>query len=357
MRLRLTQKAIMKLPNFSLRKKPQSPPPRITNETVAEHRERILAGGRRFKYPVQYGRRRLVVNTIIISLAAVILTVAFGWWQLYIVQNTSNFFYQVTKVLPLPVAKIDGQSVRYSDYLMQYRSSIHFSENIEGLDLDNENGEQQKNYYKRLALDNATTESYAEKLAKELNITVSKQEVEDLLDQHMNADGQKVSRQAYTAAINEMYGWNEEEYLRTLERQLLRQKVSAAIDEEAKKLKDELEEKLNPDGSNFEKVAEEYEGRIDLSAPGKVPHGTSDRGQAGAALTLEPGNVSKPFVSRSIDGYYFVKLLDKTDKEVNYRSIKVPLKELTRRLKSVRDAGKVREHIKVPKVEAPANRE
>ena len=41
-------------------------PSRITNETVAEHRERILAGGRRFKYPVQYARHRLVINTIII---------------------------------------------------------------------------------------------------------------------------------------------------------------------------------------------------------------------------------------------------------------------------------------------------
>ena len=33
------------------------PPPetggRITNETVAEHRERVLAGGRKFKYPLQ----------------------------------------------------------------------------------------------------------------------------------------------------------------------------------------------------------------------------------------------------------------------------------------------------------------
>jgi hypothetical protein len=26
--------------------------PRITNETVAEHREKVLAGGRKFKYPV-----------------------------------------------------------------------------------------------------------------------------------------------------------------------------------------------------------------------------------------------------------------------------------------------------------------
>ena len=27
---------------------------RITADTVAEHREKILAGGRKFKYPIQY---------------------------------------------------------------------------------------------------------------------------------------------------------------------------------------------------------------------------------------------------------------------------------------------------------------
>jgi hypothetical protein len=42
-------------------------PTRITNDTVAEHREHVLAGGRKLKYPVQYTRSALVRNTIIIS--------------------------------------------------------------------------------------------------------------------------------------------------------------------------------------------------------------------------------------------------------------------------------------------------
>ena len=347
----------MKLPKFKLRNKTESLPQRITNETVAEHRERILAGGRRFKYPVQYGRRKLVINTILISLAAILLTVVFGWLQLYSAQNSSGFMYQVTRVLPLPVARVDGHPVRYSDYLMQYRGSIHFSENIEGLDLDNENGEQMKNYYKRLALDNAIIEAYAEKLAAESDIKVSNDEVEKLLEVHMSADGQQVSRKAYTAAIDEMYGWSEDEYLRTLERQLLRQKVSVAIDGDAKALKDKLEAELKSDGSNFEAVAGKYDGKIELSAPSKVPHSNNDGGQAEAALGLEVGDISKPFVDRSIDGYYFVKLVEKTDKEVSYLSIKVPFTELKKRLASIRDSGKVKEYIKAAKIDAPVNEE
>ena len=44
------------LRNIAVRKKKAEPevPSRITNDTVAKHREQILAGGRRFKYPVQY---------------------------------------------------------------------------------------------------------------------------------------------------------------------------------------------------------------------------------------------------------------------------------------------------------------
>jgi predicted secreted protein len=80
---------------LSLRKRQvteKSVPSRITNETVAEHRERILAGGRRFKYPMQYARHRLVFTTIVITLVAFLLLLLVGWWQLYSVQNTSTFF-------------------------------------------------------------------------------------------------------------------------------------------------------------------------------------------------------------------------------------------------------------------------
>ena len=99
---------------------------RITTETIAEHRERILAGGRRFKYPVQYARHRLVFNAILIGIAVIVLFVAFIGWRLYYAQDTSEFMYRVTKIVPLPVAQVEGQPVLYSDYLMKYRSSVHY---------------------------------------------------------------------------------------------------------------------------------------------------------------------------------------------------------------------------------------
>src|SRR5680860_1756935 len=110
-----------------LRRRKTSPPPtRITSETIEQHREHILAGGRKFKYPIQYARHKLVINAIIISVVTIVIVLAVGWWQLYPGQNTSDFMYRVTRILPVPVANVDGQPVLYSDYLMRYLSQVHY---------------------------------------------------------------------------------------------------------------------------------------------------------------------------------------------------------------------------------------
>ena len=112
-----------KLSISHLKRKKEQAPTRITNETVAEHRERILAGGRKFKYPIQYARHKLVINAILVSVAVAVLLIVIGWWQLYPMQNSSAFMYRLTRVIPVPVAIVDGEHVPYRDYLVQYRGS------------------------------------------------------------------------------------------------------------------------------------------------------------------------------------------------------------------------------------------
>ena len=60
------------------KKQPAPAASRITNETIAEHREQILAGGRRFKYPIQYTKHKLIINTVLISMASIILLLVAG---------------------------------------------------------------------------------------------------------------------------------------------------------------------------------------------------------------------------------------------------------------------------------------
>ena len=133
----------------------------ITQQNLEESRDEILSKGKKFRYPFQYSKHRLVIITILISIVAV---VAFGflcWFQLYRVQNTSDVMYRFAKAFNLPVAKVDGVSVRYSDYLMLYRSSIKSIERQQGALDDSEDSKLLDSYYRRQALNSAEEENYA----------------------------------------------------------------------------------------------------------------------------------------------------------------------------------------------------
>ena len=80
----------------------------VTQKNLEESREQVLQRGKKFKYPFQYSKHRLVINTILISIVAIAALAIFGWFELYRVQNTGSVAYRFTKVLNLPVAKIDG---------------------------------------------------------------------------------------------------------------------------------------------------------------------------------------------------------------------------------------------------------
>ena len=69
------------------KKQPKKLPTRITNDTVAQHREKVLAAGRKHKYPIQYTKRRLVWITMFVSVAILAIFVGLGWAQLYLCRS------------------------------------------------------------------------------------------------------------------------------------------------------------------------------------------------------------------------------------------------------------------------------
>ena len=70
---------------------------RITNDTVAQHREKVLAGGRKHKYPVQYTKYKLVWNTIIISSIGLVALLVLVYLQLYVWKDTSELTYRLPR--------------------------------------------------------------------------------------------------------------------------------------------------------------------------------------------------------------------------------------------------------------------
>ncbi len=341
------------------RKKNQEPkavPQRITNETVAEHRERILAGGRRFKYPMQYARHRLVFNTIIITVAALLLIVLIGWWQLYIVQNTGTFFYRVTRVLPLPVASVENEQVRYGDYLMYYNSSAHYLQRSEQLNTQTEDGKRQLDFIKRRSMDNVVADTYAAKWAHDLNISVTKEEVDKVVDDDRNTVNGRISQETYDASALNVLGWSPDEYRQNIKSKLLRQKVAYAIDDAATKKQEQAASLVAQPNADFDKISAELgddgNAKVQSGISGLVPHTNHDGGLSSTAVKLDKGQVSSVIKTTTGDGYYFVKVLEKSDTQINYAFIKIPLTKFSEQLEAVKKNNKVSEYIKIPSAES-----
>jgi len=332
-------------------KKTEAPSSRITNDTVAEHRERILAGGRRFKYPVQYARHKLVFNAIIISIAALILIAAVGWWQLYPSQNTSVFMYHVTKVLPLPVATVDGEPVLYSDYLMKYLSAVHYLEQKEQISLKSEDGKRQVEYIKQQSMQDAIADTYARKLANKMGITVSDADLESFLKLQRQSNDGEVSQQTYDAVVLDYYGWIPDEYRHATKNKLLRQKVTYAIDTDATALSEKITPQVAAAASNLQAIADTSNKtepiKIIYGASGLVPKTNQDGGLAAVASKLEKGTVSGVIKSTTGDGYYFVRLLDSSETQVSYEYIQIPLTVFNKQLDAFEKSGKINRLISV----------
>lgn len=336
------------------RKEPTQPPSsRITNETVAAHRERILAGGRRFKYPIQYARHRLVFNAIIISVAALVILAVIGWWQLYPAQNTSTFMYRVTKVLPLPVASVDGQPVPYSDYLMRYLSSVHYLEQKEQISLKTDDGKRQVDFIKQQAMQDSIADAYARKLAAIYKVTVSDAELQAFLIQQRQSSDGEVSVQTSNAVVLDYYGWTPDEYQYATKNTLLRQKVAFAVDDAASKKVQAIAAQLKDPNANLQAIAAaaggEGSAKVLYSAPGWVPKTNQDGGLALAASKLQKSQISSVVKSTTGDGYYFIKLLDSDNTRVSYEYIQIPLTTFKDDLAKLIAAGKVHEYISIPK--------
>lgn len=333
----------------------------VTQKNLEQSREEVLAKGKKFKYPFQYSKHRLVINTILISVAAVVLLVLGGWIELYKAQNTGSVMYRFTKVLNLPVAEIDGVKVRYSDYLMIYRSSINSIEYQQGELDDSDDSNALRQHYKREAMKSAEEYSYALAKLNENGIAVESSEVDDLVLYHMQINGQQRSEEAFEGIVEDNFGLSMTEYRRLLTLSLAKKKYSENYDELAKKTLEKAEKLLKENSGDMKATAESLASTKIVSyekTDGYVDSANLDGGRAIVAKTLgSDGEISKSFVSKKGDSYYIVKLLGKKDNKVSYESIQIRFTEFNNKIKEIRENDGVKEYINLSQddeiIEAP----
>lgn len=314
-------------------------PSRITNDTMAQHREEVLAGGRKHKYPIQYTKRRLVWITLAVSIAGLALVSAFFWFQLYVQKDTGDISYRVTKLLALPVASISGEKVRYSDYLMFERStraSLDRQGRADSVD--------KAKFQREMAMDRALEYAYTRKLARELSIETTKEQVDIAIKDYR--DKVQLSDEAYVAVLQENLSWTMDEMRTAVKMSLLQQAVSFAVDEEASKISSEVN-KLAVGGKGLQEIVDTMGQKVQYVPTVTVAKDNSDGGLSTSALKLKPGMISEAVRPLAGDGYYFVNLVSTKEDTITYGYIKVPLKAFKGQIENLKNNGGVRYYIDV----------
>jgi hypothetical protein len=202
--------------------------PRITNETVAEHREDVLRGARKYKYPLQHSKHKIVITSVAILVLAIVGFFVYIGLELYKFQSSSSFMYRVTQVLPFPVARAGSHFVAYENYLFELRRYEHYYQAQQRVNFGDKNGKRQLDSYKPQALNQVVEAAYVKQLAAKNHVRVTPAEI-GLQLQALQAQNQS-SEQELADVTNIFFGWSIGDLKRELTQELLAQKVAATLD-------------------------------------------------------------------------------------------------------------------------------
>lgn len=328
---------------------------RITNDTIAERRKEVIAKGKKFKYPVQVSHKRIVIYTIIIALLVGVGFGVYTWHNLYRIQSTGDLSYNIARILPLQVANVDGQPVRYDAYLRSIRADIFYYINEERRAFNSQEGNNELNYHKRNDLRTVERQAYAAKLAQSLKLQVTDQEVNDAIKRYLNTDNS--TEESLVNSLKKYYGWSLDEYRAVLKAQMLEQKVAFKIDDAARNKLQTIQDRLRK-GEDFATLAKELSDDSDTKAAGgatAVLRGFKDpTGVVNAVQGKKEGDILPPMQIKTTDGYYYYVVrydgIDRSgnEEQIKYSIIAVKLSKYNDDFNQLIKDNKIKEYIKVP---------
>lgn len=313
--------------------------PRITNETVGEHREEVLSSARKYIYPLQHSKHRVVRISLALLVLVLVAFFSFCGLDLYKFQGTSGFIYDVTRIIPFPVAKTGSHWVAYESYLFELRRNMHYYQTQQQADFSTATGKVQLARLKQQALAQVIQNAYVKQLAAQYHVSVTDQAVNNQVTLVRNENRLGSSDRTFREVLDEFWGWNEADFKRELKQQLLTQAVVAKLDTPAQARAQAALKQLIA-GADFGTLAAQISDDPNTKANG---------GQYGAAVTLndpqippvvtaelfslKPGEISNVIDSGfSLD---IVKVLDRSGSTLHASHIQFNFQPVTTYTKSL----------------------
>ncbi|MBI4101188.1 peptidylprolyl isomerase [Candidatus Microgenomates bacterium] len=296
----------------------------LAKQTAALKRARkeVLARGAKLRRPHGLSRRKVLVMTASILLAIIVAFTATVGFLIYKSHSDSALVYRVSRIVPFPVARVNGDFVAYADYLFEvrYRKNIYSnpsgpaSGSQEPVDFSKPESQQLLNDIQLSSLERAKIKAIIKQIAKDNNVTVSAQELDQAVDELVQSQG---GEKKFLDAIERFYGWNMNDFRQEYQIQLLQQKLQLAVlpvlSTEQKTQAEAILARARG-GEDFAALAREFSqdpgskdqgGDLDFIAADTpfVPEFKE------AALKLEPGQVSDVVASQF--GFHIIKAFEK----------------------------------------------
>lgn len=255
--------------------------PRITNENITEHREEVLKGARKYIYPLQHSKHRIVSVTISIVIVAIVAFLIYCGLALYKFYQYNTFLYRATQVVPFPIAKTGGNYVDYENYLFELRHYVHYYQTQQQLSF-NGDSQAQLLQFRKQALSEVVDNSYIKMLARTHGIKVSGKEVDDRIAEVRAQNRLGSNNKVFAEVLRDYWGWSIDDFKRSLKDQILSEKVNAQLDTGANARAQQALAQLNK-GADFTDLAKKVS---------DDPGAKSNGGDYGIAIAKDNPNIA-----------------------------------------------------------------
>ncbi|OGL34754.1 hypothetical protein A3F65_00065 [Candidatus Saccharibacteria bacterium RIFCSPHIGHO2_12_FULL_47_16b] len=328
--------------------------PKITAESITEHREEVLSGARKFIYPLQHSKHRVVVITSLITAVALIAFAVYSSLALYKLYHYNSFLYRVTQVIPFPIAKSGSAFIEYENYLFELRRYIHYYQTQQQ---NKFGGQAQIDTYRKQALDKVINNALIKQLAKQNDVSVSDKEVDGRIAIVRDQNRLGANNKVFADVLRDYWGWSVADFKRDLKNQMLAQKVEAKLDSQAQAQAAAIFKRLQ-EGADFAAVAKDnsadpaakdnggdYGFAITKSNPNVPPEAINE------LFKLAPGTYSAPFLASRLDVNHpdtleIVRSLTNDGTTVTGQHISINLKDISVYTEELKKKQPVRNYVR-----------